>query len=99
MADLASKAMRGVLAYLSLPRSLTWICDKFGTSELSLWKDPLQSVLSGLSFKQGLLSAAKSVAAQDVVKPFMTMKHSGSHGIRFAPENLPLPSSNGEVKL
>merc|ERR1711957_528430 len=99
MADLASKAMSGVLAYLSLPRSLNWICDKFGSSELSLWKDPLQSVLSGLSFKQGLLCAAKAVAAQDVVKPFMAMKRRGSHGVRFAPESLPLPTASGEVKV
>merc|ERR1712046_498629 len=29
-ADLGSQAMTGVLAYLSLPNALKWICDKFG---------------------------------------------------------------------
>merc|ERR1711948_18071 len=75
----------GVLAYLSLPRSLQRICSEFGSSALGVWQGPLQSLLSGLSFQQGVLKAAQAVSAQDVVKPFMAVKRRGSRGVRVIP--------------
>lgn len=85
--ELASQAMVGVLAYLSLPQSLQRICKDFGSSSLGIWKDSLQRMLSGLAFQQGLLRAANAVAAQDVVKPFTRVKGIGSHGVRVNPED------------
>jgi len=85
LVDLASQAMTGVLAYLSLPNALKWICEKFGASALGIWKESLQRMLSGLDFQQGLLGAAKAVAAQDVVKPFIAVKTKGSRGVRVLP--------------
>ncbi|CAE7324985.1 ADK-B [Symbiodinium sp. CCMP2592] len=83
--ELASKAMTAVLAYLSLPRCLKWMCAEFGQSTLGTWKGPLQSMLSGLGFQQGLLKAATAVAAQDVMRPFIVLKVCGSRGALVAP--------------
>lgn len=83
--ELAAQAITGVLAYLSLPRALKWICAEFAASTLGIWKAPLESMLSGLNFQLGLLSAAKAVAAQDVVKPFAAVKRRGSRGTRVCP--------------
>lgn len=82
--QLSLQAMGGVLAYLSLPRSLKRICADFTESKLGIWKVPLESILSGLNYQGDLLSAAKAVAAQDVVKPFEMVKRRGSRGIRVA---------------
>merc|ERR1712048_205164 len=87
VAELASQARDGVLAYLSLPNSLNWICKEFGSSKLGIWKEALQSMLSGLSFQQGLLRAAKEVVAQDVTKPFIMLKTRGSRGVSCSPGN------------
>merc|ERR1712100_314377 len=92
LGELNSRAMAGVLAYLSLPRSLQKICSEFGSSALGVWQGPLQSLLSGLSFQQGVLKAAMAVSSKDVVKPFMAVKRKGSRGIRVSPrgfERLP----------
>mmetsp|Transcript_23247 Transcript_23247/g.75160 ORF Transcript_23247/g.75160 Transcript_23247/m.75160 type:complete len:1662 (-) Transcript_23247:649-5634(-) len=86
--ELVSQAMAGLLAFLSLPRSLKWICEEFGPSRLGIWRGPVRSLLSGLNFQLGLLCAAKAVAAQDVVKPFSAVKHRGSRGLRLAPGDL-----------
>lgn len=85
--ELASKAMSAVLAYLSLPRCLKWMCAEFGQSTLATWKGPLQSMLSGLGFQQGLLKAATAVAAQDVMRPFIALKVCGSRGALMAPRH------------
>eukprot|EP00927_Polykrikos_kofoidii_P069579 TRINITY_DN6510_c0_g1_i1.p1 TRINITY_DN6510_c0_g1~~TRINITY_DN6510_c0_g1_i1.p1 ORF type:complete len:1590 (-),score=304.28 TRINITY_DN6510_c0_g1_i1:110-4879(-) len=85
-ADLSSQVMIGVLAYLSLPRALKWICETFGASSLGIWKESLQQMLSGLAFQQGLLQAAKAVAARDVVRPFMAVKMRGVRGVLVSPE-------------
>ncbi|CAL1150277.1 unnamed protein product [Cladocopium goreaui] len=97
--ELAAKAMAGVLAYLSLPRCLKWICAEFGQSTLGIWKEPLQSMLSGLGFQQGLLQAAASVAAQDVMKPFVVLKMCGSRGALVSPRTASLISGGGLVKV
>jgi len=83
LADLGLRAMTGVLAYLSLPRALTRICNEFSASTLGLWKEPLQRMLSGLGYQQGLLVSAKAVAARDVVRPFAAVKQRGSRGVRI----------------
>merc|ERR1719384_2054959 len=83
--QLSLQAMTGVLAYLSLPRSLKRISTDFAESNLGIWKGPLEGILSGLNYQGDLLAAAKAVAAQDVVKPFETVKRRGSRGIRVAP--------------
>merc|ERR1712137_230087 len=93
--ELASRAMAGVLAYLSLPRSLERICSDFSDSALFIWKEPLQRMLAGLNFQQGVLYAARSVAAQDVVKPFLNVKTKGCRGVRVRPDSMPA----GIVKL
>jgi len=98
LARLASQAMAGALAYLSLPRSLKWICAEFGSSGLGVWKDPMQSMLSGLNFQQGLLRAARAVAAQDAVKPFALVKRRGSRGVRCSPSSVPL-GPGGELRI
>merc|ERR1712100_616422 len=87
LVELSSRAMAGVLAYLSLPRSLQRICSEFGSSALGVWQGPLQSLLSGLSFQQGVLKAAMAVSSKDVVKPFMAVKRKGSRGIRVSPRS------------
>jgi len=100
LARLASQAMAGALAYLSLPRSLKWICTEFGSSGLGVWKDPMQSMLSGLNFQQGLLRAARAVAAQDAVKPFALVKRHGSRGVRCSPSSVPLdPGCELRIRL
>lgn len=98
LADLLSRVMTGVLMYLSLPRSLQRVCSEFSNSALGIWKKPLDSMLSGLSFQQGLLQAAKAVAAQDVVAPFMTLKRRGSQGVRVGPGNC-VVSPTGALKV
>ena len=50
-------------------RAARRISSEFGSSTLAVWKEPLQSMLSGLSFQQGLLRAAKAVSAQDPGAP------------------------------
>ena len=52
---------------------------------MSSSQEPLQSMLSGLSFQQGLLQAASAVAAQDVMKPFVALKACGSRGALVPP--------------
>ena len=37
--DMARRAIQGILAYLSLPRSLKWIFKEFGDSKLAIWKE------------------------------------------------------------
>eukprot|EP00434_Breviolum_minutum_P023684 symbB.v1.2.020891.t1/scaffold1778.1/size101634/11 len=91
------KAGLRVLAYLSLPRCLKWICAEFGQSTLGIWKEPLQSMLSGLGFQQGLLQAAASVAAQDVMKPFVVLKTCGSRGALVSPRRATV--DGGVVKV
>jgi len=98
LAELSSRAMAGVLAYLSLPRSLKRICSEFGSSALGVWKDPLQSMMSGLNFQQGLLDAAKAVAAQDVVKPFTSVKKRGSRGVLVRTDETSM-QLNGPIKV
>lgn len=98
LAELSSRAMAGVLAYLSLPRSLKRICSEFGSSALGVWKDPLQSMMSGLNFQQGLLNAAKAVAAQDVVKPFTSVKKRGSRGVLVRTDETTM-QLNGPIKV
>merc|ERR1712008_350950 len=98
LARLASQAMAGALAYLSLPRSLKWICTEFGSSGLGVWKHPMQSMLSGLNFQQGLLRAARAVAAQDAVKPFALVKRRGCRGVRCSPSSVPL-EPGGELRI
>merc|ERR1719221_766089 len=83
--QLSMQAMAGVLAYLSLPRSLKRICAEFAASEFGIWKGPLEGILSGLTYQGDLLCAAKAVAAQDVVKPFEVVKRRGSRGMRVTP--------------
>lgn len=83
--ELVAQAMRGLLTFLSLPRSLKWLCEEFGESRLGIWRAPVHSLLSGLHFQLGLLCAAKAVAAQDVVKPFSAVKVRGSRGVRLSP--------------
>lgn len=80
--ELSSRGMAGVLAYLALPRSVQRICDDFGETTLGIWKAPLKRMLDGLSFQRGVLQAAGAVAAQDVNKPFATVKAKGSRGVR-----------------
>lgn len=96
--ELANQAMTGVLAYLSLPRSLQRLCAEYGSSALGVWKGPMESMLAGLSFQQGLLRAAKAVAAQDVVKPFLGVKRRNSRGILIGPGCFPSDDS-GELKV
>jgi len=84
--QLSDQAMTGILAYLSLPRSLKRICAEFKDSTLAIWKGPLEGILSGLNYQGDLLCAAKAVAAQDVVKPFETVKRRGSRGIPMSPQ-------------
>jgi hypothetical protein len=87
LVELSSRAMSGVLAYLSLPRSLQRITSEFGPSALGVWQGPLQSLLSGLSFQQGVLKAAMAVSSKDVIKPFMAIKRKGSRGVRVSPRS------------
>merc|ERR1712072_1242046 len=87
LCELSSQAIAGVLAYLSLPRSLQRICSEFGSSAIGVWQNPLQSLLSGLSFQQGVLKAAMAVSSKDVVKPFMAVKRRGSRGVRVSPRS------------
>jgi len=95
LGELVSKAVAGVLAYLALPRAVQRIAKERGTSPLGIWKEPLQSLLSELSFQQGLLNAARAVAAQDVVKPFQALKHMGSRGVGVAADGTPQSGVQG----
>lgn len=98
LTELSSRTMAGVLAYLSLPRALERIASEFGSSALSIWQQPLQSMLSGLSFQQGLLEAANAVVAQDIIRPFMSIKRRGSRGVRVSPRSC-VPVAPGQVRV
>ena len=48
-------------------------------ADLSVPEGPLQSMLSGLGFQQGLLKAATAVAAQEQCSRVLNLKVAGVH--------------------
>jgi hypothetical protein len=96
--DLITRVMAGVIAYLSLPQALQRICTDWGSSRLAVLRAPLARMLSGLAFQQGLLRAAKAIAAQDVVKPFCAIKTKGSRAVSVDPDVIQWPVG-AEMKL
>lgn len=96
--ELITRVMAGVIAYLSLPQALQRICTEWGSSTLAVLRAPLARMLSGLAFQQGLLRAAKAIAAQDVVKPFCAIKAKGSRAVSVDPDAVSWPAG-AEMKL